>query len=72
VPEFCFSGDRLRETRVAARHGRAELAVKVGRSESLITLYELGYRQPPADMVVALAEALGADVRDFFVVGVLV
>jgi transcriptional regulator with XRE-family HTH domain len=67
VPKYEFAGEQLREIREAAGRERDELGDDVDRSESAITLYELGYRKPPVEVLIALANVLGVDVEDFFV-----
>jgi transcriptional regulator with XRE-family HTH domain len=56
---------RLRELREAAGLGRQELADKAGMKIGGIRDLEQGLRRPLWDTVVALAEALGADIRAF-------
>jgi transcriptional regulator with XRE-family HTH domain len=66
VNRFEFSGPRLRAVRESAGLTRELLAARIDRSPQLVALYELGYRQPPAPMLVALAGVLGVHVEDFF------
>jgi transcriptional regulator with XRE-family HTH domain len=67
MPKYEFSGEQLREIREAADRERDELGDEVDRSESAITLYELGYRKPPVEVLIELANVLGVEVEDFFV-----
>jgi transcriptional regulator with XRE-family HTH domain len=66
MPEYRFSGDRLRAHREHAKKTRTQLGADIDRSDSLICLFELGYREPPADKLVELAAVLGVRVEDFF------
>ena len=63
---YRFSGAKLRAEREAAGRKREEIALAIGRSASLVTVYELSYRQPPPPVLMALAEVLGVHVEDFF------
>ena len=69
MAEYRFTGNRLREAR--EQHDppltRRELGDAVERSESMVTLWELDYRQPTVEILIALANALGKRVEDFFV-----
>ena len=53
---------RLRDYRLRAGMTLKELGDKVGASESAISLYELGKREPKYEMLLKLAEALDTDV----------
>jgi transcriptional regulator with XRE-family HTH domain len=66
-PRFRFDGSRLHGAMEDAGVDDQELAVEAGCSKSLITLYRLGYRQPPPPRLVTLAALLGKHVEDFFV-----
>jgi hypothetical protein len=44
----------------------AQTAHEAGVSKSCITLYRLGYRQPPPARLVQLAAILDCSVEDFF------
>lgn len=64
---YHFSGDRLADAMQSAGLDDQELALDAGCSKSLITLYRLGYRQPPPPRLVALAALLDVHVEDLFV-----
>jgi transcriptional regulator with XRE-family HTH domain len=67
LAEYQFDGDLLDGFMEAAGLDDAQLARENGCSKSLITLYRLGYRQPPPPKLVALAALLDVHVEDFFV-----
>jgi len=52
-------GARIRRAREANDCTRAELAVRVGRSEQSIWLWETGRHLPPLPVLVVVAETLG-------------
>jgi transcriptional regulator with XRE-family HTH domain len=56
---------RLRELREATGHSRQEPADKAGMKIGGVRDLEQGLRRPLWDTVVALAEALGVDIRAF-------
>ena len=64
---YRFDGDRLAAYMEAAGLSDAELALDTGCSKSLITLYRLGYRQPPPTRLVTLAALLDVHVEELFV-----
>jgi transcriptional regulator with XRE-family HTH domain len=63
---FSVSPRRLRSAREYAHLSREQVAVAVCRSFPTIVSYERGTILPPADMLAALAELYGCDVRDFY------
>jgi transcriptional regulator with XRE-family HTH domain len=67
VPAYRFSGSKLRSAREAAGYTREELALRIDRSASLLTLLELDYKQPTAPKLVELAFELDVPVEYFFV-----
>jgi transcriptional regulator with XRE-family HTH domain len=64
---YRFAGHLLRAKREANGLTRAELGREAGCTESCITLYELGYREPPTSRLVLLAALLGMHVEQLFV-----
>jgi transcriptional regulator with XRE-family HTH domain len=62
-----FDGGRLAAFMEAVGLNDAELALEAGCSKSLITLYRLGYRQPPPTRLVTLAALLDVHVEELFV-----
>jgi transcriptional regulator with XRE-family HTH domain len=64
---YQYDGDLLADFMEAAGLDDAELALELGVSRSCITLYRLGYRQPPPPKLVALAALLDRHVEDLFV-----
>jgi transcriptional regulator with XRE-family HTH domain len=63
---YRIDGGRLRDRRKASGHSTTQVGYHVSRSSSLVQLWELGYREPTAPMLVELAELYACDVRDFF------
>lgn len=57
----CFSGPRLRDTRITAGLRPEQLAAHIGRSVYSIHEYERGRVCPPATVVHRIATALGVD-----------
>lgn len=57
-------GRRLRELRQAAGLTGAQLAERLGSSQSAVSRYELGQMVPPADVVDQWAEAVGATAEE--------
>jgi uncharacterized protein len=59
------AGTLLRAARTAAGLSQAELAARAGVTQSVISVYESGHRQPALPTLAALVEAAGArlDVR---------
>jgi transcriptional regulator with XRE-family HTH domain len=57
-------GRRLRELRQAAGLTGAQLAERLGSSQSAVSRYELGQMIPPADVVDQWAEAVGATAEE--------
>jgi len=53
------AGALLRQARVAARLSQAELAARAGVTQSVISAYESGHRQPALGTLAALIEAAG-------------
>jgi uncharacterized protein len=53
------SGDLLREARLAARLSQSELALRAGVTQSVISVYEAGRRQPSVPTLEALVAATG-------------
>ncbi len=53
------AGALLRRTRVGARLSQAELAARAGVTQSVISAYESGHRQPALTTLAALIEAAG-------------
>jgi transcriptional regulator with XRE-family HTH domain len=64
---YQYDGDLLASLMEAAGIDDAELALEAGCSRSIITLYRLGYREPPPPRLVTLAALLDVHVEDFFV-----
>lgn len=58
-------GKRIRAAREAAGMTQAEVAKRLGVSESSIRLYELGKRQPNDEVLGRIAEAVGVDPQVF-------
>lgn len=58
-------GKRLRAAREAAGMTQAEVAKRLGVSESSIRLYELGKRQPNDEILERIAAAVGVDPQAF-------
>lgn len=58
-------GKRIRAAREAAGMTQAEVAKRLGVSESSIRLYELGKRQPNDEILGRIAEAVGVDPQAF-------
>jgi transcriptional regulator with XRE-family HTH domain len=67
LPAYRFSGAKLRAAREARNASRDELARRIGRSESLITLIELDYKRPTPEKLCELAVALDVPIESFFV-----
>jgi transcriptional regulator with XRE-family HTH domain len=63
---YRFSGELLRAARDAARETNDETGQAVDRSGSAITLYKLGYRTPPIEVLIALAAHFDVPVESFF------
>jgi ribosome-binding protein aMBF1 (putative translation factor) len=61
-----FSGALMRTHRRAARLRTEELAVKIGRSASIVLSYEHGRVVPPTAQLPAIADALGIDICGLF------
>lgn len=61
-----YSPTQLRERRRAAGLSQEQLAVAIGRSYSSVRFYERGVTTPPADVLTALAVAIGCAPTDFF------
>lgn len=61
-----FSGARLRQQRVAAGVKPERLAFTIDRSVWSVHEYERGRANPSADVLGALADALGCPVDAFF------
>jgi transcriptional regulator with XRE-family HTH domain len=61
-----FSGQQLRERRLAAGVEVERLALEIHRSAFTIQAYESGRVHPTADLIGAIADALGCDPGDFF------
>lgn len=61
----CFSGQLLREARIAAGLRPEHLALSVNRSTHSIHEYELGRVQPPVNVLARLALLLDARIDDF-------
>ena len=53
------AGALLRQARVGARLSQAELAARAGVTQSVISAYESGHRQPALGTLAALIEAAG-------------
>lgn len=53
------AGALLRRTRVGARLSQAELAARAGVTQSVISAYESGHRQPALTTLAALIDAAG-------------
>lgn len=62
-----FSGTASAERRRALGLSHEQVAVAVRRSASAVRMYEVGAIDPPASVVVRLAEALGVLPGDLFV-----
>jgi transcriptional regulator with XRE-family HTH domain len=63
----CFSGQLLREKRVAAGLKPERLALIVGRSVYAIHEYERGRNLPSVPVLAAMAAALNVAIDDLFV-----
>jgi DNA-binding XRE family transcriptional regulator len=61
-----FSGELLRQARIAAGKSREAVAVGIERSAQTVMLYELGHVDPPVEIVGRLAHLLGVEVSDLF------
>ncbi len=55
-------GLRIKELRTKMGWSQKDLAIKINKSVSAISSYELGVQQPPLDVVLSLAAALGVTV----------
>lgn len=55
------AGELLRRARTGARLTQAELAARAGVTQSVISAYESGHRQPALSTLTALIEASGYD-----------
>jgi transcriptional regulator with XRE-family HTH domain len=66
MPAFKFSGSKLRAARTGAGLTREQLGESVDHGKSAITLYELGYRTPPLEVLVGLADILAVHVEELF------
>jgi transcriptional regulator with XRE-family HTH domain len=64
---YHFDGARLRAAREAAGLTREEVASRIDRSVSTVTLTELNYRPPALETLGAMAAAVGVRVDDLFV-----
>jgi len=60
-PVASSSGALLREARRRAGLSQAELAVRAGVAQSVISVYESGRRQPALPTLAALIKATGFD-----------
>src|SRR5436305_10003308 len=58
--------DRLRELRERAGLSQSQLAVKVGRTQATVSLWESGKRMPTVPDLVVLARELGVEPGEFF------
>jgi transcriptional regulator with XRE-family HTH domain len=67
VPKYEFSPERFCEALDACEKTRADIARLEGCSDSLLTFYCLGYRQPPPHRLVSLAAILDVPVESLFV-----
>ena len=63
----CYSGQRLRELRIAAGHSPESLALNIGRSVYSIHEYERGRVQPPVSVLARIAAVLGGTLDDFLI-----
>lgn len=61
-----FSPKRLLDARKALRHSQGSLANEIGASRNAIALYESGENVPGANVLAALACALGKPFDHFF------
>lgn len=61
----CFSGQRLRDARIAAHLRPEQLAHVVGRSVFTVHAYERGDIHPPINVLAQVAQVLGRSVDDF-------
>lgn len=59
------NGCEIRNARIRAGLSTAELAERVGRSQSHLRNIENGHRSCPEDLALAIAQALGADPAPF-------
>lgn len=55
-----IAGELLRRARLAARLSQAELAARAGTTQSVVSVYESGRRQPSLPMLASLVEATGS------------
>jgi transcriptional regulator with XRE-family HTH domain len=61
----CFSGQRLRDARIAANLRPEQLALIAGRSVFTIHAYERGTIHPPINVLAQVSDVLGRSVDDF-------
>lgn len=61
-----FSGTRMRAHRHAAGLRAEELALKLGRSASIVFSYEHGRVVPPTAQLPTIADTLGVDICALF------
>lgn len=69
MPANRFDPHRLRALRQRADLSPEQLAIEIGRSAQTIGMYERGGVTPPVACLAGLAEALNADIGDFFTDG---
>jgi transcriptional regulator with XRE-family HTH domain len=67
MPAFVFSADRLRAARRQCGLSRDQFAVRIGRTVSTVTKYEIGQLTPSASVLGAIAAVLDCEVGDLYV-----
>lgn len=62
-------GERIARLRQSAGMSQAELAQRINISSSALGMYEQGRREPPGDILIALARELGVT-TDYLLTGI--
>ena len=62
-------GERIAKLRQSAGMSQAELARRINISSSALGMYEQGRRDPPGDILIALAKELGVT-TDYLLTGI--
>ena len=68
MPKVRWNGARQRELRLAARISPEALAVAVNRSADRIRAYERGSGHPPELVALRIADELGVDLSELWVI----
>lgn len=58
----CLFAERLKELRCEANIGQVELAMRIGVSKGIISLWENGLREPSMSNLIALARFFGVSI----------